>query len=542
MSVWSRAFFPPRLCFVDKNNKAPLLSAFSSLSNSLSWERGVSSSLSDHHERIDRLRGSVQQAHFSTSTNKRGRFHLDALPFTISPESALDKFREWAETDQGIKYLMSYSSVRIGAAYVPVWSFDINIRFGRKDWKPPMFSVYTGDTIHLPGLSAYAGYSYRRTLINPVHSTSLVFLGDETQPFGGWMLKDMVLKETNANISVIPDAWNATEAKSFNVVLEELQAISHQAWPYEGEAPKVQTEIVRSRRVFMPTFVIDYQILGLEYRAFISGCDTAAPVSGTNHRIFGDHNMFEAPEFHQQSRNFLAWSSNFLRIQNLPFLLRLLRPAFTLLWFGLLRLWAHIPIIGAAAGAVGGYRKVLQPWMDNRTASAEWERQRENEARMEEEDLSFRNDFIDRGGSRQYFLRNKRRILDHLGGAHEHEEGAYDFYKEWEEWANRQWKQQQSRNQQSAYQKQRSSSNQGKSQQQAKQHEFHWDFDANDPYSVLGTKRGATKQEVSAAFRQQMLKYHPDTQPSATESQKIRLVERSKLITDAYRKIKKDMQ
>ena len=492
----------------------------------------------------------------SSSSTKRGRgrgFQLDALPFTISPEDALEKFRQWAEKDQGLKYLMSYSSVRIGAAYVPVWSFDVNVRFGR-NWKPPLFSIYTGDTVHIPGLAAYAGYSYRRSLINPVHSTSLVFLGEETQPFGGWMLRDMMLKETKASISVIPDAWNATQARSFNVVLAELQAICDDAWPAAHEedgsapAPKVQTEIVKSRRVFMPTFVIDYQILGLEYRTFISGCDTAAPVAGTNHRVFGDSNLFDySPEFHQQSRNILSWSSNVLRLQNLPFLLRFLRPVLTILWFGILRIWAKIPIIGAATGAVAGYRKILQPWMDNRTASAEWERQRDNDARMEEDEegLHFQRDFRDGGEARRFFQSNKKRILDHLGGSHEHEKGAYDWYKEWEQWANQQWQEQQQRTGQgSTHQKQRTGADQTyqSNRQQTTQSEFHWDFDVNDPYSVLGIKRGATKQEVSAAFRKQMLKYHPDTQPNASEAQKFRLVERSKLTTEAYRKIKKDMR
>lgn len=479
---------------------------------------------------------------FSSST-KGGGFQLHALPFSVAPEDALDKFRGWAEADQGLKYLMNYDSVRIGAAYVPVFSFDLNVRFGN-NWKPPMFSVYRGNTIHIPGLSAYAGYSYRRSLINPVHSTSLVFLGDETQPFGGWMLKDMVLKETGASISVIPDAWNATQARAYHVVLEELQSISYGSWPQDGQAPKVQAEIVNARRVFMPTFVIEYSILGLQYRAFVSGCDKAAPVAGNNHRILGEHNMFESPEFHQQSRNFLTWSAGMLRIQNLPFILRVFRPALTLMWFGLMRIWATIPLIGAATGVIAGYRKIVQPWMDARSASAEWERQRENEARMEDEDVRSRNDFTDTGAARQFFYQNKKTILDHLGGSYEHKEGDFDWYKQWEEWANQQWRQQEQAQQQSTYHRRQTSGHQGYKEQTSRQktQEFRWDFDENDPYSVLDIRRGVTKQEVSAAFRKQMLKYHPDTQPNASEAQKIRLVERSKIITEAYRRIKKEMQ
>ena len=168
---------------------------------------------------------------------------------------------------------------------------------------------------------------------------------------------------------------------------------------------------------------------------------------------------------------------------------------------------------------------------------------------MEDEDTRFRNDFIDRGDARQYFYQNKTRILYHLGGSHEHTEGTYDWYKEWQEWANQQWQKQQTQQQQQqqqeqswTYQQRQQTSSRQSSQQKQKTQEFQWDFDQNDPYSVLGIKRGASKQEVSAAFRTQMLKYHPDTQPNASEAQKIRLVERSKLVTEAYRKIKKQMQ
>jgi curved DNA-binding protein CbpA len=55
---------------------------------------------------------------------------------------------------------------------------------------------------------------------------------------------------------------------------------------------------------------------------------------------------------------------------------------------------------------------------------------------------------------------------------------------------------------------------------------------------VLGINRNATDKEVSGAFRKEMLKYHPDTQPNASEAQKRRSTERSKLISEAYRKIK----
>jgi hypothetical protein len=362
----------------------------------------------------------------------------------VAPEEALNSFRRWAEDDQGLSYLMSYNSVRIGAAYVPVWSFDLNVRFkGAGNWKPDMFKVYdemgSQSIIYIPGLSCYAGYSYRRSLINPVHSTSLVFMGDRTEPFGGWMLKDMKLQASGNPISVVPDAWNSTQWRAFSVVKEELQDIVDSEWPQDqGPPPTVQTEVCSSRRVFMPTFLIEYKILGLEYKAYVSGCDRNAPVGGVSHQLFGDHNMFNNPEFHQSSRNFLTQVSSgatqLLRRFNLPVLIWIFRPFVTVFWFILLRLWTAFPVIGAAGGLFAGFRKIIQPWMDERKANAEWERQRVHEAEMKEDkDTHSMNDFEElSGNARNYFNRNRQHILRSLSGEYVHGEGDYNWYADWQ--------------------------------------------------------------------------------------------------------------
>lgn len=57
-------------------------------------------------------------------------------------------------------------------------------------------------------------------------------------------------------------------------------------------------------------------------------------------------------------------------------------------------------------------------------------------------------------------------------------------------------------------------------------------------YSVLGIKVGSTKSEISAAYHKQIVKYHPDLQVGKTEAEKQRALERTKLINDAYRKLK----
>lgn len=308
-----------------------------------------------------------------------------------------------------------------------------------------MFKVYDEvaaapqSVIFVPGLSAYAGYSYRRSLVNPVYSTTLVFMGDRTEPFGGWMLKDMVLQQSGNRVSVVPDAWNSTHGRAFSIVKEELQAIVNHEWPLSEQPPTVQTEVVSSRRVFMPTFVIDYKVMGLEYQAFVSGCDPNAPVGGVSHQILGNKNLFNDPVFHQQSRNFLSTvtsgATTLLRRFNLPMLIWIFRPFVTVFWFVFLRLWAAFPIVGAAGGLFAGFRKIVQPWMDSRRATADWERQREHESEMIEDVDSLRgmNDFEDLSGSAQkYFYRHKARILRSLSGEFEHDEGDFDWYADWQ--------------------------------------------------------------------------------------------------------------
>jgi len=170
---------------------------------------------------------------------------------------------------------MRPNSVRIAAAYTPVWSFDINVRYiltdpvsGRKrfDWKPNIFSVYgTQSVIHIPGLSAYSGYSYRRSLIDPLHNTSLIFLGDQLVPFGAWMMRDMKLQSTGDRLTIFPDPWNATRGKAFSLIKESLESLPGASNVEDGERDiRVQTEITRARRVYMPTFVIEYKVLGME--------------------------------------------------------------------------------------------------------------------------------------------------------------------------------------------------------------------------------------------------------------------------------------
>jgi transcription initiation factor TFIID subunit TAF12 len=116
--------------------------------------------------------------------------------------------------------------------------------------------------------------------------------------------------------------------------------------------------------------------------------------------------------------------------------------------------------------------------MDNRYASAQWERQREREASLHDK-VEHIDDFIDTGGARKFFQTNRERILRHFAGTSEHTEGTYDWYASWEQWEQQQ--QQQQQQQGYAQQQQKQKARRPRQQAARPKKDYVWDFDPNDP-------------------------------------------------------------
>ena len=317
------------------------------------------------------------------------------------------------------------------------------------------------------------------------------------------------------------------QERAFNVVYEELQDLCEEA------DVTVETERLSSRRIYMPTYVIDYTLLGLSYRAFISACDGSIGVSGSSHTMTfskgsaGDQVIDGARSFLSDvvSRNPTNALARILRTVGL-------RASFALpfSWFArvgakvLVQIATRFHIVGLLGGVLMGYRKLFRPFLSDREAGAEWERQRVHEAQSL--DSHHEDSFRDTGIAKRYFEKHQHRILRAL----REEEGRRDetdgqeWYRQWEQWAREQFEQAQRhayQEQQEFHRKQqhgrrepygdqhnertrqqRSQSRRSRDQEQTKKkREYEWDFDPSDPYSVLGIKRGATKDEVSKAFR-----------------------------------------
>ncbi|KAL9182768.1 hypothetical protein ACHAXT_004047 [Thalassiosira profunda] len=506
---------------------------------------------------------------------RRRGFQLDALPFAVAPADAQAKFDKWARDEQGLGPLLSLGSTKLSAAYTPFWYFDINVRFvdPRSPYSrglatpEPFRSAFPNPPngiIHIPGLAAYAGFSYRRSLVDPVHNTTPVFMRKDIVPFGQWMLEP--LKYGKETLEIYPDPWNATREMAFSVVRDELHDMANEQ--SDASEVRVETERLSARRIYMPTYVVEYTVLGATYRAYISGCDPSVSVSGVDHTTAFSAGSKGGQVFEDASSFLSSLPQKVAPVAASTLQFFGLRPFIALAQLGMnivARVAMKIPILGALGAAFVTWRKIARPYMDERTATAEWERQRDHEAQTAD---AFHEDaFRDSGSAKAYFNRNQRRILRVLSGEEgrrEEPEGT-EWYKQWEQWAREQWeqaqreagraqeewqRQQQQQQQQGRTYKQYEQTSQRQQQRQRQQQQtkttykqkkketFKWDFDENDPWSVLGIPRNSSKEEVSKAFRREMLKHHPDLQSKASEEEKRRATERSKIISDAYRKIK----
>ncbi|KAL3796774.1 hypothetical protein HJC23_010921 [Cyclotella cryptica] len=518
-------------------------------------------------ERAKRVSWSIRLISSRRGAGNGNQFQLDALPFMVTPEEAYKKFESWAVNEQGLGPLLTVGapigSSTILPVYAPFWYFSLNIRFVESPTKnivpEPFRSAYENSPngiIHIPGLACYSGFSYRRSLIDPVHNTTLVFKNDSIVPFGSWMLHPIEFQ--GGKLDIFPDPWNATRERAFSIIYNELCDISNES--NQSTHLKVEVERLSSRRIYMPTYVVEYTILGVTYRAFLSGCDSSIEVSGVSHKTMFNTGS-KGDQVFQGATSFLSHKAAPMAATALQFFG--LRPFIAfgqVIWGFISRIAMKFHIVGLlGGGTVMAWRKLIRPYLDDRAADAEWKQQRENEARMNSfQYIEFRDS---ERKAEAYFTRNRQRILRNLRGqeGRQQETEGQEWYSQWEAWAKQQWEHaqeeafrnqqewqrqyqeqrgRQSEQQQSYDYQQRQRQDQRQYQKTRPKEEFKWDFDPNDPYSVLGIPKTASKDDVSKAFRREMLKYHPDTSPGANDKEKRIATERSKLISNAYRKIK----
>lgn len=483
----------------------------------------------------------TSQSRWFSSRKKRKRFKLDTLPFSVSPQEAMMKFDQWATSEQGLPYY----KVHVSAAFVPVWSFDLNVRFKTfldttgsarsstysYSWKPNALNAAypEQEIIHLPGLATYSGYTYRRTLVDPVHNKTLLFMGDKTIPFNPKMLDDMTFVDPESGekktIQVFPDPWNATESSALNIVKDQLTDDMEKMMNSRSEniQTNIEIQVVSSRRVYLPTYIFDYSVLGGGdgYRSFISGCDAGMPVSGISHQtfsIFEDSLSTISTNIPGPVAIWLTSTFGNVAIRNITTFIG--RVVFKYPFFAII--------------TVGAFKFVI-PRMRNHLTLEQWKEQREYDATRPPEEYHHADHFEDTSfGAQRYFELHREAILrilsqiNEFNFSHFGSQGPREGY----------------RNYGGRYQERRRGGTYENHNNNKRTNNYEEDrvnqnnFGRNNPYSILGLKKSAKMSEVSAAFRREMLKYHPDMNANATEAEKLKALERSKLITEAYRKIK----
>ena len=534
--------------------------------------------------------------------NKDNDFRLDALPFSVSPDNALEFFHRWAYTNQGLEYLISSTKTKISAAYVPLWSFDLNARFVVDDQSKdgsvlktrmpsPLDCAFQGqDVANLPGISAYAGYSYRRSMVDEIHGDALLrrnieFGMEKTIPFETWMLREMRFgvggkgrgkyREKHAvEVDVFPDPWNATPNRALAIVRERLEGMALGDNTLAEGKVRVQMEVLSHKRIYMPLYVVEYSILGAEYRAFVSGCDDRV-VSGEDHRIFRDgsggvrhskNGLLLANKVGQMVRSFFSQILDRARTRSgsRDTMQQFYLGSGLLSWlfskFGRMAglVLARLPLFFSLGSSFVAFRKIVQPWMDRRSSRSEWEQERNRATETEQgRNNEGWSDFRNFGASQAYLQQNREKIFFHMfddNNKRRTKRVGY-WYSQWEnyfqkEYTNQQhWQRDQQQEQQYRHrgrsEQQHQYTHTGSKQKvhsETKNSKYQWNFDPNDPYSVLGIRKGTSKADISKAFRREMLKHHPDVKVDASKEEKEYSIERSKIITNSYRKIKTQMK
>ena len=337
------------------------------------------------------------------------------------------------------------------------------------------------------------------------------------------------LKYDNKQLEIYPDPWNATRERAYSVVCDELNDMANVQYKKSSQTDKsqsgssdgvmVETERLAARRIYMPTYIVEYKILGITYRACISGCDPSIQVSGVSHKtIFSSGSTEGAGALSMLSKlpqGVASTAAGAFQIFGPRPFVAMAQAAIAIL--------SRIHIVGIFGGIFIAWRKLFQPYMNATSADAEWERQRAHESQK----ATIREDsFRDNGSAKSYFVRNETIILRRLSDEEgRHHDLSYEWYKQWEAWAREQWEKAQreasraqeewQRQQQQQSQWQQSTQQQQQQQQQRhykqakKDDDFKWDFDVNDPWSVLGIPRNSSKEEVSKAFRRVSFTFHP---------------------------------
>lgn len=191
------------------------------------------------------------------------RSSAEGIPFSLTAEEGVASFERWIKEESGLFRVPRVLSVK--PLFLPHWHVEGHASVSRPDKSKPVRHVDLNS--RSPLSQVYGGHNYRRAMVEVAKNR-----GGVLRPFRADMLVP----------GVEVDEWSVYETTALTLVREQVlrKAVGAAA---SGEEPTtVHLTVKRTRRVFHPAFLVEYQLLGRPWRVFVNG------VTGEAHGIVHD--------------------------------------------------------------------------------------------------------------------------------------------------------------------------------------------------------------------------------------------------------------
>ena len=452
----------------------------------------------------------------NNSSNNSSNTNLKGLPFSTPPSIVITAYEEFKK-DNGINYFVNDKNTILLASFTPFHVFDFNSLTSR------------GVATAHESVPIYAGYNYRRRIANLIHENSLpTSVQDANLPdFNPSWLRKIILPD-DSRITIDTDPWSSHKSTCWRLARQDackLLGVKN----YED----VQFELVEATRVYLPSYIFEYSLLNQNFRVCFSGCGEPYPISASDHKIPQLDSTHWLRLKQTQSSTSSSMIDNVRKLgqfrQLAPFVLQTVFKAVPFLS----RFIFSPPFLaGAAFLAIG--RKFLLPGYYERLSWEEDEKEKQDES-LESGAWNWKNEIEFTAGDKLAMKRSARKEKGRRREREAREEQQEQFEREQH---HKQQQHHHHQQQQQQHQQQQQQQQQNKSQSSSSGG-VKFNFDVNNPYEVLGLKTNASKKELMAVFRTNMLKYHPDLYKNESIAKQKMVLERSKLITKSYQELRK---
>lgn len=442
---------------------------------------------------------------------------LEVVPYKLDSKAAWRAFAEFI--DRNTTYNASQwvdreswtpvepepgkRGARMTAVYMPFWAFDATIVAETADGTVLRRTPYYPESpteLRALATQVYAGHSFRRPL---VHAAVRMPKLPRTEVFSG---KALTLPD---GTPVDVDAWSTHDATALDIMGRAVVEVERSTTGM-GADTRVRAEDIVSRRVMLPVFLFEYPALGEWWRVHVNG-------------VTGQHAGLSHPGFFGALKS----DMDVVRKGGSNALTRLLPQDRTnLVWPALVVLqWLSrivpLPLVAGAAvvtAVLRGAYKRSSPLRERKASFQEW-RETVQEERQRQRSATFAWSFRGETPGRDR-------------GHQRHKESA---------------KQQQEHRQQQQQQNARTQARRNaKSQARAKAEESRKAGKARGPprvdpgnyYALYGLQDkgpAATQAEVNAAFRKEMMRWHPDTNQTNPDVDLEAAGERTRQLLEAHK-------